>query len=656
MSGQWEVVGKKRDKNSVQQAQKSGNNKENKQKIVVKVEDILPRSQIINLFGNNKGSIKDSQKVQEKSKKNETTNQQKKQKKQPQPVEKSDVQPKPKPKSIESALNSISIDELKKVYEQNKTLFPDGPIVWLKELQQFLNRNIPVEISDPIFQNKSDCYPFSVIPAQIKAIMEKACKEADSKNQELFFDICLSSMAMEMTNGFSAIGQKLFLQLLALNNPKIVIANISKSISLRTSYQNRQNVGLSILWALGMGGLKDLNVGFKVFQEIMFPLIEMKNYSRFICGYLIDLINRFNDVPLSKEQYQFVMEYIYSNKKNSPLDLSAQIQKQKLKELLFINSKDKYHGFVEFFLKKLTIRDSDSYRNELCDVIIACLIRDPTTFNVWTKHYSKNLVGSAILLNYIDANWTRFRKNFGRKVLNDVLISFSVTNEDLMTKKKKDEGLIDAMDEIEKIRGKMARKKTSGFPYKALIFLTVFVSGVIVVYDIRRNGNKWERSTTYNTLKQWKVDEYLNVAGDKVIEGANWAHGKFQEKFPGYTEKAVEYSEPYLELTKEFGKFFCNACAGLKELIVEKYPIFVESIETYAPGLIEQSSKTMENVWSTSVLYFNRSVDYLKQEVFVGQLAPENVQKLVIEALNTTQQKASEYYYWLYEKVQSTIK
>lgn len=39
-----------------------------------------------------------------------------------------------------------------------------------------------------------------------------------------------------------------------------------------------------------------------------------------------------------------------------------------------------------------------------------------------------------------------------------------------------------------------------------------------------------------------------------------------------------------------------------------------------------------------------------------GQLSPENMQKVVIQALNTTQQKATEYYHWIYEKVQTSIK
>lgn len=45
----------------------------------------------------------------------------------------------------------------------------------------------------------------------------------------------------------------------------------------------------------------------------------------------------------------------------------------------------------------------------------------------------------------------------------------------------------------------------------------------------------------------------------------------------------------------------------------------------------------------------------LKTITFRGQLSPENMQKVVTEAFNTTQQKAVEYYQWLYEKIKVTV-
>lgn len=40
---------------------------------------------------------------------------------------------------------------------------------------------------------------------------------------------------------------------------------------------------------------------------------------------------------------------------------------------------------------------------------------------------------------------------------------------------------------------------------------------------------------------------------------------------------------------------------------------------------------------------------------FRGQLAPENLKRLLFEAVTTTQVKAAECYRWVYEKVQATL-
>lgn len=57
----------------------------------------------------------------------------------------------------------ISVEEFKSKFETTKTLFPDGPIIWLKELAQYLNQRITVEVVDPTFKNKSDCFPYSAV-------------------------------------------------------------------------------------------------------------------------------------------------------------------------------------------------------------------------------------------------------------------------------------------------------------------------------------------------------------------------------------------------------------------------------------------------------------------------------------------------------------
>ncbi|KAI4468656.1 transmembrane protein [Holotrichia oblita] len=615
MSGQWEVVSKKKDKNNKQPVQKINNIKDNKKKSVIadtKVEDVLPQSQIKSLFGKNKENQK--QEKVEKNKKVETQAKkpQKKIEKQPEPIK-----PKP-PKSIESALNSINVEDFKNKFETTKTLFPDAHLLWLKELAQFLNQKVTIEVIDPTFKNKAECFPYSAIPIPIRNVMEKAVKEAGKENVQVFYDISLQAMATDMSKGLPALGHKLFIQLLVLGDPKIVIPNLSKHITLRNSYQNRQAIGLSILWAVGQAGIKDFNIGFKVFQDIMLPIIEMKNYSRYVITYLIDLINRFNDIPITKEQYLSVMDTIYSNKKNVPADLTQSLQNTvpKLKLLLFTNNSDKYNSFIEPLLKNLAINENISYRNEICDVIITSLQKDHTCFGTWNKNYTKTLPSSAILLNYMDTHWKQIYKKFNRKIFKELLNTYLITNEDLLTKKRKDDGLIESTEAIKKIRNRMSSKKSVSFPFKTLAVLLLLGAGLFVLYDIKQQGS-WEKSKTLKGLQDSGIYEYMNKAGNRAKQGSLWIHQHIDNKFPGYADKIVEVVGPYVQLIRDLALIWWNIMNNIKDLIIEKYPSVLKSIDSYAPGLIEQSSKTVYNVWSSSVLYINRSVDYLKREVFV---------------------------------------
>jgi hypothetical protein len=66
------------------------------------------------------------------------------------------------------------------------------------------------------------------------------------------------------------------LQLIAYQNPSITVSNIQKVTALRNSYQNRQHIGLAILWALGQGGMKDIQIGLKgLYFNLKF---ELKNF------------------------------------------------------------------------------------------------------------------------------------------------------------------------------------------------------------------------------------------------------------------------------------------------------------------------------------------------------------------------------------------
>ncbi|XP_018331860.1 transmembrane protein 214-A [Agrilus planipennis] len=648
MSGQWEVVGKKKGRdNKLLNKQNIKDAKKNNGVQGPKIEDVFAPLQVKNLYASNKNN-KENAKPPEKPKQEI--------KKPPKKQEKSQEQAKVKPKTIENALNSIDAEELKNLFENNKKLFPDSPIIWLKELSQFLNQKIHVDLQDHTFSNKSENYPFSAVPHSIRSVIEKAVKDVGRTSAQTFYGISLTSMATDMGKGMPVIGHKLFLQYLALYEPKFSTASLNKHKDLKNSYQNQQSIGLSILWALGQCGNKDFESGFKVFQEIMFPMIEMKNYSRYVTKYLIDLINRHHLENLSKEQYLLILDIVFANYKNFPADLRPSLNKiVPVSKQMLLNQykKESSSTIIEPLLKKILSSNNNAYRKEICDILVNCFIKDPSLFNSWNKIYNKNIQSSAFLLKYIDENWKRLSALVDRGKFQNLLSFFTETNEDLKASKKKLDGLEESNVAIKNLKIKMASKKSSKISYNFMSFLLLLGFAAILAYDIKLHGC-WYQSSTYKGLKNAGAIEYYNKAVEKGRMGLHWVHERLDERFPDYYQQHVE---PYLVLLNDIGFIVWNAGGNLKQNIInEKIPTLVDHIEFYAPGLIDKSQKTLQSAWSISVLYVNNTVKYLQQEVFVGHLAPENVQRVVVEALDTTKRKATEYCYWVYEKVQSSIK
>ncbi|KAJ8925970.1 hypothetical protein NQ315_009825 [Exocentrus adspersus] len=656
MSEKWEVVTKRKDKTSKLPQLKATlagktNNKEAKKNPLngVKIEEVLPKSQVQNLYSN-----KENKKPQDKNKPLDKSEK----KAQTQKKDKPQEPPKPKPpKTIQSALNSIDVEEFKTIFEKSKNRYPDAPVVWLKELVQFLNQKVPIEVQDHSFSSKPEGYPLTLLPAGLKNVIEKSVKEAEKSNVQLFFDICLTSMATDMGKGLPALGYKFYLQYIALNEPKLVSASIAKHVTLRNSYQNRPNIGLSILWAVGHVGVKDLHCGLATFQELYLPLMDMKNYSRFVTKYLVDLLSREYNDSVARDEFVLILDSVYSNKKNMPTDLKDELMRksEKLKRLVFRNNKEKYHSYVEALLKKLTTNSNKPYQDILCDVLVEVFVRDPTTLSNWSKVYTKNVAANALLLRYISDHWKDVAKRLDRGALTNLLTSFKDANEELSVKKRKEEGLTDCIASIKKIEEKMAVKKSSGLSPKTVSFLIILAVAGLVYLDVKQHGS-WKETLTNRKLKEYGVCDYAQAGMAKVRQGWGWVDARIDENFPGYRKTVADFSAPYVQLFSDLGKISLNLCYNVKEAVAEKYPVVLQTVESYAPGLIEQSQKAVTNVYSTSILYYNRGVDYLRKEIFVGQLSPENVQKVVIEAFNSTQQKATEYYHWIYEKVQTSIK
>lgn len=128
----------------------------------------------------------------------------------------------------------------------------------------------------------------------------------------------------------------------------------------------------------------------------------MKNYSRYIWIYLSKLLNR-KDVTITMEDYLLLIDIVYSNKKNFPVDMKTILSERisEIKPLVFNNKKDKFSNLFEQIFKKLLVSSNKSYQDCLCDILIDIFHKDESTLASWNKVYSKNIATSAIILQYI---------------------------------------------------------------------------------------------------------------------------------------------------------------------------------------------------------------------------------------------------------------
>ena len=269
----------------------------------------MPKHQIQNLYSNIKANNNNTKKITDTGAKTKI----------PAPVKKQPAVPhnKPKPKDINAGITMLNIDELKNLLESYKVSFPDSHLVWLKGISSFLNSNINIE-TDPTFHGKSPNFPSNIVPVQLKTIIYETLTNAGIVNIQYFYDQTLTAMAVDLSKGQHVVGHKIILQLIGQKWPYVCSSSLAKNVILLHSYQNQSSIGLSLCWALGQGGYKDLSVGLRVWKDIMNRLVEMRAYSKFITDYIINILNKSDfdgsNHNFSHEDFFIILEEMMSSR------------------------------------------------------------------------------------------------------------------------------------------------------------------------------------------------------------------------------------------------------------------------------------------------------------------------------------------------------
>ncbi|XP_045501564.1 transmembrane protein 214 isoform X1 [Colias croceus] len=653
-SGQWEVVGK--NKKSQNGKMKNNNDDKKPAKNGPKLEDLVPASQIKSFYS---GMEIDDTKKAPKDKKKEGEKKGKKDKKEP-------AKPKP-PKTIDEALEAIDATELANLIATNKVRFSNAPLVWLKELASFLNSKIPIDVDDPTFSHQPPTYPVNVLPIDIKATLDNVLRDAGKANTQLFFDVTLTALANDMSRGQSVNGHRLLLQMLALENPEFCVTSLPKSVSLRNSYQNRPPIGLSLLWALGQGGYNNFSVGMKAWQEIFLPIVELKNYSKYIIGYLskhLDRHARMDNTKVSQDQLLAMFDTINGKKNSMSKELSSDLIKQlvKYKDIYFSKSGNKLQVTFNQLMKKLPNQylsgpTLDPYNKVIIESLVDCLAMDDSCNATWRQLFNRCSKQSATLIEYIDTNWEEVSRRLKKKSLKITITQFKEVCGETLKGKKKDETVAKANKICQDILDRMT--STRRFPWLwASFFLLVGIAGIIS-YDVSRVGGNFPKSTTGQLLNDLGLLEQSQRAWQKSLSSSARGYLWLETNVPIYYGQVVEFSKPYSQLSKDLftiavkktGVLYVN----IKDYVAEKTPIVIATIDQYAPGVIETIQVNTANGFSAvkkySNDYYQAAGEYLSTKVFVGEWAPEILQNKTQLALNATRSHVNNYLHWFRQQV-----
>ncbi|XP_055589624.1 transmembrane protein 214-A [Uranotaenia lowii] len=592
--------------------------------------------------------------------------------KQKQEADKKQQQVRPRFKDLDAALRAIAVSDLRAQLWAVSENFRDNHLMTLKALTGFLNESLRVDTSaDPIFSEESRSYPYCVIPQELQSLIDEVIDKAGEQNVQYFYDLTLSNLAGDMNKNLPHQGHKLILQAMAIRVPQICVNNLARNAILRNSFQNRSNIGLTLLWALGQGGFQDPTVGLKVWQDIMVPVIELKTYSKYVTEYIHQILTKHPSVKLevSSSDFLTILSSLTTQTKSTQDSAVLLDDASKLLVERYVSSAPKTSStFTTLFKNTQFISKPEPIYLGL----ILCLNEEPECYTAWHHLYKKNLQQSATLLSFIESSTLEpVLTLLEDRLFHEFLEELQETNEELSQSKKKVEGLKMCTAVLQQVQEKVSTKKnkspkaSSKSPSRGPValccsfllatFLLFGITGGLIGFDTYRAGGKFENSHTGQLLKQAgllpAVQDGWTCTLKYSARGYKWA----EEHVPVYYQSTSKAVGPYVEFSIDFSKILWNGAkkgfGNAKLLVEQKTPVVAEFVEQYAPGLPKKvgdftcwSWTTVSNFWVNT---YNQSCEFFKTKVFVGQLSPENLGK----AFNSTQVAAAQYYSWFHDQV-----
>jgi len=586
MSEKWETVGtgKSTSRKTITGSKTATTKPTKKEKMVYTMEDILPASSVVNSFASafdpaptpkspkkeaNGGGAKVSNGKARSTAK----------------VEKPCL-----PASLEEAVKTkIKLDELRSIIEEVQQRWPDSPLLWLRDVAQYLNFALVTGQEEELCKEALGGEPLSALTANMRKVIGAMLSRCEEGMRETFFETCVANTAHELAKGGHVAGWRCLTQLLADLQPTVVTAHLPRYVELRNSYQNRPAVGLAILWSVGQAGRKSLQSGIKVWLEVMLPVITFRHYTKYVVDYLAALLAAHSITPDTQMNKPLMDISNFITVQDTVFVVSSAMNKEHARSLQQLYPSLRaiaLGGFTnhELFPALLPRLDSLASPGQVVDtleVLAECLAASPAARVHWTQAYTSNLGPSGQLLSYLDSNWVRYRADLDEPELQETIEAFQDYNASVANK----EGLQLATEGANAVAAHFSTPGMAWFPWKTLSLLLLIGTAAIINLDMERSGGSFKASNTGQFLSDLGQYERVMGAGTWVMVSTKQGRQWVEVTLPPYLAHGRKVTGPYLELAaakaNEAGTI---AKLGL-ERVREASKLGLARLEAALPGL-----------------------------------------------------------------------
>ncbi|ESN92497.1 hypothetical protein HELRODRAFT_194215 [Helobdella robusta] len=612
---------------------------------------------------------------------------------------------------IEEFESILKKDEI--LYPKNSNIWLRDIASFLNSQLDHITDFDPIIANKPNVLSIHSDYPVSEMPDTLKKYLIEKFSSFSSEANLSLLDYCIESLTTNAIKDQSSYGFRLIVQILLHSRPNLVLDHLTKFESLLQRNSNRPIKALAILWSVGQVGVTSLNNGVKVWFGVMFSLVNVRNLNSYVLQYLETLFTShgfdLSDTTttksekspttttklssssacydcVSKTDYFKYLGELYSESSMLSKDLKTRLKclYPAIKKLAWGDASKTLNSFFTGYLTRYTNDCADSKKKELLDCLIECLRLDAQSFAAWRKEYKKNISQSRLLLQYISEHESELKLK--KRELSQTVDYFQIANDELMQKVPRTASqsttsttaaaTTAAASSVSSANQKeleinvqlcnslsQKHKKSSASRCTRLmmsLFVIICLSVIILLsFDVYHHGSTME-SLTYKKLSEAGVinaiDYLYKNARDHLQVALKW----ISDNVPQHLERALELVTPYVQLLlKKIALAFDYAMdktTNQRLWMVEMFHYAHNQLIIYTPGLFQCLEWVCEHAINMASLMFDnicRLVEsiykYLSNDVFVGQLSPQNVKNSLLELLKLAQNSIQSVIVWVQE-------